>query len=815
MLTAVTPIPEIRHDGELIIAIGSSRFEKRWRNKSMRWSELLARFGSVTRTQESIAEYLALPKTRQDEIKDVGGFVGGVLKEGRRSASAVAHRQVITLDADFATPDFADSLPFLLGCAWALYSTHKHTPDKPRLRLVIPASRPMTPDEYQAVARRIAADIGIEQFDDTTYAPERLMYWPSCSRDGEFVFRHADAPWLDVDAVLARYADWRDVSQWPVADRFKGELKRRADKAGDPRQKPGVIGAFCRAYDIAAAVAAFLPDTYQPTRDRNRYTYAAGSSSMGLVIYEGVFAYSHHATDPAGGRLVNAFDLVRIHRFGHLDEGAKEDTPINRLPSCKAMEEWAVTLAPVKRDLAAARGASAAEDFAPGAEDDWRDRLEYDRKGNLLPTRENYRLVLTRHPDLAGKLRLNEFLALPVAFGGLPWRKVADARNGDLWTDADRAALFHWFEQTFRQAPSDRLLKDAFVLATEANKFHPIRDWLSSLAWDGEPRLDTLFIRYLGAEDNAYTRAVTRKSLVAAVARVFEPGCKFDHMTVFIGRQGFGKSTFLHILGNGWTTDDFTTMRGKEAVEQLQGAWLVECAELTATKRAEIESVKHFITKRVDKARMAYKEYVGWYKRQCVFFGTTNDAAPLVDKTGNRRFWVLPAGRIKPTHDWRHDLEKELEQVWAEAVWAWQLGEPLYLEGEAETLARKSQDAHRHDDGLAGQIARWLDQPVPADWADWDIRRRREFFHSGLAYDGETVLRGKVCAREVWVECLGGELHQFTPAKAKDINEALRLIDGWEEVPSGLRFGPYGTQRGFRRAAEPAEAEIDGDDIPF
>lgn len=813
MLTDATPAAmSLTHDGELNIATAPSRFEKRWRNRTVRWSELLARFKSPTRTQESFAEYLAWPKSRQDDAKDVGGFVGGVLKEGRRSAQAVANRQVITLDADFAERGFIDALDFVLDCAWAVYSTRKHAPDKPRLRLVIPASRPMTPDEYQAVARRVAADIGIEQFDDTTYAPERLMYWPSCSRDAEFTFAHRDAPWLDVDAALARYADWRDAAQWPVADRFRGEIKKRAEKAGDPRGKPGAIGAFCRAYGIASAIAEFLPDVYTPTRDPNRYSYAAGASSMGLVIYDGVFAYSHHATDPAGGRLLNAFDLVRIHRFGHLDEAAKEDTPVNRLPSYKAMEEWAVTLAPVKRDLAGRRLASAAEDFSASAEGDWRDRLEYDRRGVLLPTRENYRLILTRHPDLAGALRYNEFLSLPVLYGKAPWRAAADARNGDLWTDADRAALAHWFEQTFNQTPADKMLRDAFVLATEANRFHPVRDWLAGLAWDGTPRLDTLFVRYLGAEDSEYTRAVTRKSLAAAVARVFEPGCKFDHMVVFVGRQGFGKSTFLHILGNGWTTDDFTTMKGKEAIEQLQGAWLVECAELTATKRAEIESVKHFITKRVDKARMAYKEYVGWYKRQCVFFGTTNDRSPLVDKTGNRRFWVLPVNRVKPTHDWRGDLARELDQIWAEAVWAYQLGEPLYLEGEAARQAERVQEEHRHDDGLLGQIEGWLEQPVPADWNGWDIPRRCEFFRSSLPYEGEMVTRDKVCAREVWVECLGGELHQFNTAKARDINETLRMLNGWEEVQSSLRFGPYGTQRGFRRIMNEPGAD---DDIPF
>ena len=182
-----TSMPALRHDGPVSIAVGPSRTSKQWQNRELLWSKLVERLAIPTRTQETQAEYHNMKKQRRDEIKDVGGFVGGSLKGGRRKADAIIKRRLITLDLD-SIPKGEDPwtiVSMIIGCAAVMYSTHSHTPDSPRLRIVIPLSRNVTPDEYAALSRRIAADIGIDMCDDTTYEPHRLMYWPSLPYDAE------------------------------------------------------------------------------------------------------------------------------------------------------------------------------------------------------------------------------------------------------------------------------------------------------------------------------------------------------------------------------------------------------------------------------------------------------------------------------------------------------------------------------------------------------------------------------------------------------------------------------------------------------
>ena len=294
------------------IATANDRFAKLWKNTEVTFDELINRLKTTTVTPETMGEFRNLPKSKQDNIKDVGGFVGGRLKNGIRRRDKVECRSLLTLDADYATPDFCESIDLFANYSYIIYSTHKHTTEKPRLRLVIPLSRNCTAEEYEAVARKIADEIGIDQFDDTTYQPQRLMYWSSTSIDGEYVFKYSVRNPIDVDGVLARYNDWHDVDEWQFSSRTVKQKDRLLKKQEDPTTKKGVIGAFCRCYDIHTAIAEFLPDVYVKCSADDRYTYANGSTASGLVVYEdGKFAYSNHATDPAGGQLCNAFDLVR------------------------------------------------------------------------------------------------------------------------------------------------------------------------------------------------------------------------------------------------------------------------------------------------------------------------------------------------------------------------------------------------------------------------------------------------------------------------------------------------------------------------
>lgn len=252
---------DVLHDKQLDIALGNSRKTKTWKNKPVLWSELLERMAKPTRTPETLAEYRAMTRDQQSDIKDVGGFVGGYCNNGSRSD--IRFRSVLCLDADYADNALWDDWGLLYGNAAAVYSTHKHTPEKPRLRLVVPLSRNVSPDEYQAIGRRVANTLGMDKFDDTTYQPQRVMYWPSYSQDGEYIFKHLDGALLDPDIVLATYHNWRDVSSWPMSSRQAEIVRRTAAKQKDPTEKGGLVGAFCRTYTIQEAIEEYVA-AYQP-----------------------------------------------------------------------------------------------------------------------------------------------------------------------------------------------------------------------------------------------------------------------------------------------------------------------------------------------------------------------------------------------------------------------------------------------------------------------------------------------------------------------------------------------------------------------
>ena len=802
-------VKKLKYDGALTIATGKNRHETSWKNRELLWSQLVEKLSQTIRTSETFEEYTKMSKSQRDEIKDVGGFVGGTLKGGRRKTDAVVWRQVVTLDADYAKGDIWASVEALLGTGCCIYSTHSHSPEKPRLRLVVPLSRPVSPEEYQAVSRRIAADLGIDFFDDTTYQPHRLMYWPSTSQDGEFIFKYLDEPWLDPDEMLARYPDWRDPSYWPESSRTIQARKKLADKQGDPLTKPGIVGAFCRTYTIPEVIENFLRDVYTPA-GKGRYTYIPGSTTGGLVLYDGdTFAYSHHGTDPISGLLVNAFDLVRIHKFGELDEEAKEGTPTVRLPSYLAMLDFARSDDRVKLTMGEEKLIEAQEEFGEIADDTtdmtWLTKLETNRKGEYQATIDNIVLILENDPRLKEKIALNEFTKGPVILGDLPWHKIKDVENGDPWKDSDDAALRHYIEAIY-EISSPTKVNDALAIVQERHRFHPIREYLDGLKWDNVPRLDRLLIDYLGAEDCEYTKTVTRKAFTAAVARIYQPGIKFDYMLTMIGPQGIGKSLLLKMLGQRWFSDSITTVLGKEAYEQLQGAWIIEMAELTATRKAEVEAIKQFISKQEDIYRVAYGRRVSRFPRQCIFFGTTNDREFLRDKTGNRRFWPVEVGVGEITKSlWKDMTQEEIDQIWVEAKTVWEKGEKLWLDPEMEKEAIIRQEKHTEESAKTGLIQEYLDTLLPENWDDLDIGARRRYIHGtefGECQEG-TVRRDRVCAMEIWVELFEGDPKQLNPMQAREINDILRRLPDWKPYTGGsgkLKFGKlYGLQRAFVR----------------
>jgi len=792
---------------KLIIATGQSRTSKLWKNTEYTWEELIQRLQTTTRTPETQGEYINMIKAKQDAVKDIGGFVGGKLKNGRRKADSIDKRYLLTLDADYATSDFIDGLEMFFNFAWCIYSTHKHTPDKPRLRLLIPLSRPCNPDEYEAVARRIAADIGIDMFDDTTYQATRLMYWPSTSIDGEYMFGHEDNKPLDVDEVLARYDDWRDISSWPTSSRTLKIKERLLKKQEDPTAKNGIVGAFCRTYTVDEAITKFIPDSYVQCAMQDRYTYTNGSTAAGAVVYEdGKFIFSNHATDPISGQLCNAFDLIRIHKFSDLDDEAAEGTPTVKLPSYLHMQEFASKDDKVKIMIHRERMEALKGDFSELISDDeeynenWVLGLAANKNGQYSPTIDNVKIILEYDPAFRKKIRFNEFTKKYKILGTMPWDKEDMERD---WTDADDAGLRHYIEKGYG-IKGKSVIEDAWTLTANENKFHPIRDYLNDLVWDSIPRIESLFIDYLGADDTEYIKTVTRKSLVAAVARIFVPGVKYDQMVVLVGPQGCGKSQIIKRLGQNWFSDTLTTIQGKEAYEQIQGFWIIEIAELAAMRKQEIEAIKHFTAKSEDAYRAAYGHHVETYKRQCIFFGTTNKYEFLRDMTGNRRFWPIDVDPKRATKDMWQELGAEtIDLIWAEAVELFKKGEKIYFDDEKlKALAEEEQDRHLEESPLAGDVKRYLEKLLPEDWDNCDMSARRSFYQGndfGVKVEG-TVVRDRVCPLEIWCELFNGDKKDFNSQRSREFREIILKTDEWEQMKYPLRFGElYGNQRGFNK----------------
>lgn len=669
---------------KIAVSTGNSRMDKKWNLTEMELEDFRERISKTQRTAETMEQYRKMKKSQQDDIKDVGGFVLGRLKGGRRKKDCVISRSALTLDMDYAVADIGDQLELFFSFQCYLYSTHKHTSEKPRLRLIIPLSHEVSPDEYMAVSRKITEEIGMELFDDTTYEPSRLMYWPSTSSDGEFIFREIKGELLKPEDVLALYTDWKDVSSWPVSNRQRIIVQKSLKKQENPLEKRGIIGAFNRTFTIQQAIDAFIPDVYQPSEMAGRYDYIPADSSAGVVIYDDVFAYSHHATDPACGKLMNAFDVVRIHKFGNLDAKVTEEIETTKLPSFKAMQNFASENEAVRQTLSKEREESARLDFA---EEDWKMQLEYNRQGMVVNNLRNLLLILNNDEKLKS-IVFNQLSDGMEIKGEVPWNHPSK-----FWRDADDAQLISYIDLNYGNF-SARNYDIAVSKVTDDRSYHPIKEFLAALPeWDEIPRVDTLLVDFLGAADNAYVRAVTRKTLVAAIARVMSPGCKFDTMLVLSGPQGKGKSTLIAKLCGEWFNDSLllSDTKDKTAAEKLQGYWILEIGELAGLKKTDIETLRGFLSRQNDIYRAAFGRRATPHPRQCVFIGTTNADTYLRDITGNRRFWPVktPGGTGRGSWEITKD---EVEQIWRKRCTTTKMEKPFIFRknwNQSQSMNRK------------------------------------------------------------------------------------------------------------------------------
>lgn len=769
------------------ISIGSCRKSKNWYYEEWTLEDFIKRISSPTVKDYTIKEYRGLSREEQSEIKDVGGFVLGKLKDNKRRKDSVLYRSCLSLDMDYATQDTISNLESNFPYTTYIYSTFNHTPQKPRYRLIIPLSRNISPDEYSAVSRMIAKEINIELFDDTTYDPSRLMYWPAICIDGEFVFKEIKKAILNPDIILSKYTNWKDCNEWPTSSRVDKIHSNHMKKQADPLTKRGIVGAFCKTYYISDVMEKFLSDVYEKSDKENRYNYIKATSQAGVVVYDDKFAYSHHSTDPACDKLLNAFDLVRIHKCS----------------SFKEMEKLALSDEKVKMALAKERREIAKREFnvVDNNEDSsWQSNLELDQYGNTKATLDNISMIVKNDSNLQN-IVYNEFKHCLDVVGKLPWKHM---KKG--WGDTDMACIKLYFEKVYKIF-SPLKFKDALLAGVCCNRiYHPIKKYFDSLKWDKVERIDTLLIDYLGADDNEYVRTVTRKTLCAAVARIYEPGIKFDYILVLNGPQGIGKSTFFEILGKDWYSDSLTIsdMKDKTAAEKLQGYWILELGELAGIRKMDVEIVKSFITRRDDKFRQAYGTTVQSHPRCSIVVGTTNaDTGFLRDTTGNRRFWPVYVSGESELKPW--DME-DVDQIWAEAIYRYKEGEKLYLRGKVEQDAIMAQNEAMEFDNRQGLIMEYLEKPLPANWDEYDLYKRRNYLNDEdfvFGEDEELVKRDNVCVMEIWCECFQRERADLKKSDSREIEGILIKIGGWQRLSTTKtgkkRYALYGPQKAFIR----------------
>ena len=779
-----------KHMRELSIAYGASRQALTWSNKKITFEDLKKRLRTTVRTPESAEEYARMSKAERDQAKDHGGFVGGVLIGGRRKVDTVESRSMLSLDGDRIDPAFLADFEERMPWAAVLYTTHSSTEENPRARIVVPLTRDVTPEEFVAVSRYAAQTLGIDAFDECSYLPNQLMYWPSTPMNGVFVDKKTEKEWLNPDDILKAHPEWRDPTRLPTSSRESQAKAVSGKKAQDPLAKKGAVGLFNRAYyPIQTALETFLSDVYEPTTSDQRWHLIASGSMPGVEIKEDKFVYSHHAKDPAYLRLCNAFDIVRIHRFGDLDGKASYD----------AMCGFAMSQETVRLLAARERQEQAGEDFTDLADGDvWKAGLDYEpRSMKLINSLRNITLILENDPQLKS-IVFNQLADGMEIVGPVPWKHPAR-----FWRDADDAQLISYIDSHYGTF-SARNYDIAVTKVTDDRSYHPIREMFDALPpWDGVPRVDTLLIDYLGAQDNPYVRAVTRKTLCAAYRRVFQPGVKFDYMIVLNGDQGIGKSTLIAKLGMDWYSDSLalSDMDDKTAAEKLQGYWIMEIGELAGMKKADIDKVKAFVSRQDDKYRASFGRRVTPHPRQCVFFGTTNSKnGYLRDITGNRRFWnVKVTGRGKH-HAW--ELEEEtVRMIWAETRVLAEAGEPLFLPPDLEALANEEQAQAMEQDEREGIVSEYLEMLLPEGWNNMNLYQRREYIRDT---DDPTRPQGvrrreTVCNMEIWCECLGNNKQDLRPSDSYAITAMMIRMDGWKKTSDRPKLPIYGQQRIYAR----------------
>lgn len=863
-------------------AAGTGRNFGKATNYTKSLKSFISDFQKPTVTGEKFREYLRMSDKDQQHLKSVNGWIYRTQVDGPvRNRGSGLPSDIITFDFDYATPEYLAEIRSGRVCPeweWFIHTSRRHTEEKPRFRMFIFVAQPIPNDLYPAVSRIIAQkfDPDMSHVDKVSFRPAQMMFRPTTSKDGEFVFHRNRGALLDwqeeLDIFELARGDWRNLENLPTTP---GErLRETADKAEDPTTKQGPVGDFCRAYDVPAAIDKFLSHKYAPVDDftgKPRYTYLGGTTTNGAEVQDdGLFLYSHHGSDPCSDMLVNSFDLVRIHLYGSEDDKIDEDTPMAKRPSFKSMVEFISNDEGYRKAVIASRYDSAAmsADFTdemaegevevdedherkapdwperasgvaqakiadfddeeddeieslvgtpvtrnakgepislvqklqrkrkPAPPKDWITDLELTMQGDIISNSPNLAQIILNDLRLRNSIEFNDFHGRIVSREPIKTKmpfvatySVDDEVNGEPVQDHHLFAIRMMLEAPNGpgkagyglRTVTDRDLTSAVETVARLNSFHPVREYLSAVRWDGIERVDTLFIKYMGCPDTPYHREIGRLFLIGAVSRIFEPGHKFDYVPILCGAQGKRKSTWISVLAKNWFGElkaDFDDE--KTLVEQMMGKFIMEMPELSSMGRSQVEDAKAFVSGTESNVRLSYGKLPRLFKRQCVFIGSTNDDEYLIDRTGNRRWW--PVNVTVPMID-TDKLAREVDLIWAEAVLLYHHMRsiqprgtlPLSLTKAAMQEAVGLQEAARVEteaDSYTEALRGWADRLVEPEGFD-------DFDHATTA--PKLQHRKFVTVHQAWTEGLGMGV-KTTMTDSRNIGRALRSL-GW--APSG------------------------------
>jgi predicted P-loop ATPase len=707
------------------------------------WSGLVERLKTPSVSAETQTEFVAMGQDEQGRLKDVGGYIAGVV-DGSRNNNNVKSRWLVALDIDEATQGTVERVEQTLrGIRYLIHSTRRSTESAPRYRVLIPLLHSVPPKQWNEVSlymEQMLRSGGVTGVDAGSHNTGRFMYFPSVSSDQMYYFAVHDGAEVDGEAIVAV------------------QVEKKA--YGDPRRKTGYIGAFCTAYSISEAIAEFIPTVYT-RRGERRYEYSGSTSgTAGVYVFEDDLGmYSHHDSDPLRGKGVNAYDMVLTHAFG----GDKQKMHAMCESNERVMQSFAYEAVKVEKD------------------DAWMQTLKRDEDGRLVKNVDNITKILLNDEDICNGIKYNEFHERVDIVGKLPWKTSSDE-----WSDEDQLRLIGWLERKYGIYAKEKTEVSLAEFFGE-KRYNPLIEYLdkTNVVWDGVRRAEEILVHYLGAEDTPYTRACTRIMLLGAVYRAYQPGCKFDYVVCLLSRQGAGKSTLLNKLGGAYYSDSIGTMEGIEAYEALRGVWIAEVAELSAKRKSTTEAVKKFITSQVDRYRPKYGRIVKSFPRRNIFVATTNDAQMLNDATGGRRFLPVEC-QGTATGDVHTMDDAVVEQIWGEVVSWYKEGERCVLSKDMETAAEGIREHHTDVGMITETVLAFLDKPITDNWYKLSLHERQEKL--GKPCGMCTHPRKFISMREIWKEALEGEGETPSYDVRREINTAMNFLraKGWTRATHRL-----------------------------